>query len=121
MKYILFSLALLIFVPSVALAQAFGDIGQFFQDIATLINNTLVPLVFGLAFLLFLWGILQTFILGAEDEEKRTKGRSYMLWAIIGFVVMASLWGIVNLIAGGLGIDTNEDLQNIPNAPIRQD
>jgi hypothetical protein len=40
-----------------------------------------------------------------------------MLWAIVGFVVMVSVFGIVNLIAGGLGFSDDENIQNIPNVP----
>ena len=39
-----------------------------------------------------------------------------MLYGIIGFVVMVSVWGIVNLLAGGFGL-TDEELQTIPNTP----
>ncbi len=40
-----------------------------------------------------------------------------MLYAVIGFVVMVSIFGIVNLIAGGLGFSSDENIQNIPNVP----
>lgn len=104
-------------LPVMALAQ-FGQFSDFFRDIITFINNILVPLVFAIAFLVFLWGIFKYLILGGGDEGKREEGRQLMLYAIIGFVLMVSIWGIVNLVAGGLNLD-DQDLQRIPNVPGR--
>lgn len=101
--------------PALALAQ-FGEVDTFFGDVISFMNNTLVPLVFAVAFLVFIWGVFQYFILGAGDETKRETGKSYMLYGIIGFVVMVSVWGIVNLLSSGLGFDS-PDIQNIPNLP----
>lgn len=108
-----FALAL---VPALALAQ-FGEINDFVNDILGFINDVLIPLLFALALLLFLWGVFYFFIVGRDDDEKRKTGKSYMLWAIIGFVVMVSVFGIVNLIAGGLGFSDDENIDNIPNVP----
>lgn len=116
MKYFLSAFALFV-LPVMALAQ-FGDIDAFVLNINQFINNVLVPLVFAVAFLVFIWGVFNFFILGGGDEEKQSKGKSLMLYAIVGFVLMISIWGIVNLLAGGLFDDT-ETIQNIPNVPSR--
>jgi hypothetical protein len=113
----IYTLALVaIVLPGVAFGQ-FGEVNDFLDDISSFINSTLIPLVFALALLLFIWGIFQYFILGGADEEKREDGKKLMLWAIVGFVVMVSVFGIVNLIAGGLGFSDDENIQNIPNVP----
>lgn len=105
-------------LPVVALAaEDFGGITVFVQKISNFINGTLIPLLFGLALLIFLWGMFKYFILGGGEEEKRKEGRQLMLWAIIGFVVMVSVFGIVNLIADGLGFSDQDTIQNIPNVP----
>jgi len=110
-------LATVVLTPVIALAQ-FGEINSFLNDISTFINGTLIPLVFAVALLVFIYGVFQYFILGGGDEGKREEGRQLMLYAIVGFVVMVSIFGIVNLIAGGLGFSDDEDIQNIPNVPI---
>jgi uncharacterized membrane protein YidH (DUF202 family) len=107
-------------VPVVALAQ-FGGIDQLGDNVVEFINQTLVPLIFAIAFLVFLWGIFTHFILGKDNEEKRKEGTQYMMWGIIGFVIMVSVWGIVNLVAGSLNLDQTETLQNIPDAPTEND
>lgn len=67
------------------------------DSIIGLFNTVVVPLIFALAFIVFLWGVFQAFILGANNEEKRKEGAQFVLWALIGFVVMISIWGLVNL------------------------
>jgi hypothetical protein len=106
---------LLPFAPMVALAQ-FGEINTFIGRITTFINNTLIPLVFGVALLMFVWGMFKFFIYNTEEEKE--KGKDLALYAIVAFVLMVSVWGIVNLIAGGLGF-SGEQIQNIPSTPTR--
>jgi hypothetical protein len=111
--------SLLVFLtPLLALAQEdFGKINEFFTKVSSFINGTLIPLLFGVALLVFLYGIFKYFILGGGDEGKREEGKQLMLYAIIGFVVMVSVFGIVNAIASGLGFSKDETIQNIPNVP----
>jgi len=106
----------LVILPGVAFGQ-FGEVNDFLDDVSSFINSTLIPLVFALALLMFIWGIFKYFILGGDDEDNREDGKKLMLWSIVGFVVMVSVFGIVNLIAGGLGFSDDENIQNIPNVP----
>jgi len=107
-------------LPVIALAQSgeFGEISSFIGKISSFINSTLIPLVFGIALLVFIWGIFKYFILGGADEGKREEGKQLMLYAIVGFVVMVSVFGIVNMIADGLGFSTESKIQNIPDVPM---
>lgn len=102
--------------PVLALAQ-FGEINDFLGDVSKFINSTLIPLVIAIALLVFIYGVFQYFILGGGDDTKRQEGKQLMLYAIVGFVLMVSVFGIVNLIAGGLGFSSDENIQNIPNVP----
>ena len=111
-------------LPVVAFAQ--NNPGNFFSlmifgdNITTFINSTLVPLIFALAFLLFLWGVFKYFFWGGGDETKREEGRQLMLWAIIGFLLMVSIWGIVNILSSGLGFSGANVDTLIPHAPVRR-
>ncbi|MDP3726546.1 MAG: hypothetical protein Q8R36_05120 [bacterium] len=82
-------------------------IGRFVEILAALI-----PLLFGIALIGFLWGVAIT-ILQADNEEKRKEGRQIMVWGIIGLFVMTAVWGIVIVIGGTFGIRFLER----PNAP----
>ncbi|MBX2866718.1 pilin [Candidatus Kaiserbacteria bacterium] len=106
---------LLVIAPVVAQAQ-FGGIDTFIGRIIEFIDTTLVPLVFALAFIVFLWGVFTYFIRGGNDPEKQKEGKNLMLYGIVGFVIMVSVWGIVNLIANGLGY-TTEQIYVLPDAP----
>lgn len=62
------------------------------------INGVLVPILIAIAFIVFLWGVFKYYIWGAEDESSRKSGHQLILWGVIGFVVIVSLWGIVNIV-----------------------
>ena len=120
-KKISFS-ALAFLVPALAFAQPsgnFGGIGQTVNTAVNFMNSTLVPLLFALSFLMFLWGMFKYFFLSAASEEGREAGKQLMLWGVIAFVMMVSIWGLVNVVAQGLGF-RQESIQNIPKAPVQR-
>jgi heme/copper-type cytochrome/quinol oxidase subunit 4 len=84
-------------LPSLAHAASFKELTA---SIVTLVNTAVVPLIYSIAFILFLIGMVRFFFLGGE--EGREKGKAFMLWGIIGFVVMFSVWGIVRLLLTAL-------------------
>lgn len=88
------------------------DAGAF---LIGLINNVAVPVVFALAFIVFIWGVFQVFILGGTNEEAKEKGRALMIWGLIGFFVMVSVWGLVRILTGTVGLTNN--VPSYPTAP----
>ncbi len=104
-------------LPALAFAQVQNvqDLGGTIIDI---INTVLVPLIFALAFIVFLWGVFQYFIAGGSDEEAREKGKSLMIWGLIGFFVMVSVWGLVNLFVGTFNLDSSTP-PPYPVAPLQ--
>lgn len=103
------------FLPVVALAQ-FGEINTFAGKILTFINDVLIPGIFAIALLMFIWGMFKFFILKGHEDDAQKEGKNLMIYAIVGFVLMVSIFGIVNLVANGLGFK-NEQIQGIPNVP----
>lgn len=107
--------SVLAFMPIVAGAQVTtggtvqpfdtGDtLKNYLAAILTFINDVLIPLILGVAFLLFVWGMFQYFIAGGANEEAREKGKSLLIYAILGFVVIVVFWGIINLLSGVTGL-----------------
>lgn len=90
----------LAFMPAVASA---ASVQSILGDAMSAINSVLLPLLFSLAFLFFLYNAFRYFFL-TTDEASRAKARTFALWSIIAFVLMVSVWGIVNLLVSGLGI-----------------
>ncbi|MBL1434331.1 hypothetical protein COB87_002060 [Candidatus Wolfebacteria bacterium] len=101
-------------MPLVAVAQFAGSgVEDLASDIITFINETLIPLVFALALIVFIWGLFQSFIIGGTNEEKRAEGKQLMMWGIIAFAVMVSVWGLVNILTGTLDLDNTVDLPEV--------
>jgi len=83
------------------------------QNIDTLIENItreilipIVALLFALATLYFLWGVAG-FVMNADNEEERAKGKNHMIWGVVGMFIMISSYGIINIIANTLGLGAN--------------
>lgn len=107
-------------LPLLAMAQTpnleGGYLGTLGKQAIDFINNTLVPLVFALALVVFIWGLFQSFILGGSDPEKQKQGRDLMLWGIIAFFVMVSVWGLVNVVQNITGINSGVTPE-VPETP----
>jgi len=99
-------------LPLVSFA-AINDIEGVGQFIIDTINNVIVPVLFSVAFIVFLWGAFNTFILGANSEDVKEKGKSLMLYGLIGFFVMLSIWGLVNILTQTADLGNNA----IPDLP----
>ena len=78
-------------------------IGNGSTGVIGAINVVVVPVIFALAFLVFVWGLFK-FVRDAGDETKRAEGRQFILWGLLGIVVLFSVWGLVNLLLSTLGI-----------------
>lgn len=82
-------------LPLVVSAQTtFKDFVE--GTVQELVSNVAVFL-FALALLVFLWGMAK-FILKADNETEREKGKQVMLWGLIALFVMLSVWGIVYIL-----------------------
>jgi Type IV secretion system pilin len=104
-------------LPLVSFA-AIGSLPQLGDFIIDTINNVIVPVLFALAFIVFLWGAFTTFILGATSDDAKDKGRNLMLWSLVGFFVMVSIWGLVNILTGTFDLSNSAPTQPI-TPPVR--
>ncbi|HEC94064.1 MAG TPA: hypothetical protein ENI56_01675 [Candidatus Kaiserbacteria bacterium] len=66
--------------------------------ILEIINGILVPIIFSIAFIVFIWGMFKYFIAGGANPEEQAKGWKLLMYGLIGFAVMISIWGLVNII-----------------------
>lgn len=82
-----------------------------FQDVLCyvtgIINSSIIPLIFALATVMFVWGVVQFFIINADEEKKRAEGKQFMIWGIIALAVMLSVWGLVGILGKTFNIGTS--------------
>ena len=67
-----------------------------------IIGAGVIPLIFSLAFVSFLWGVFS--FMTAEDKTKKEEAKNTMLWGMIGLFVMVSLWGIIDIVSKTVGV-----------------
>lgn len=85
----------LLLTPVIAAAQitTLFDVRTFGMTVI----NALQAFFIALAVVGFLWGVVK-FIKNADNETEREKGKTFMIWGIIAFLVLVSLWAIVRLV-----------------------
>lgn len=98
---------------------AYASFNSFLTNVDKLIINPLIALLFALAVVYFLYGLLE-FIAGQENEEKKTAGKSHMLWGVIGLGIMIGVWAILGILLSTLNIpksqiNPEENKVNLPD------
>ena len=113
--------AFMLLMPIVTFAQADGfqadggEFGDLLKNILGFINGVLIPFILGIGFLVFVWGMFRYFIAGGANDDAKEQGKSLMVYATLGFVLIIIFWGVVNLIAQSTGWQ-DENLEDIPDA-----
>lgn len=99
------SIASIAFFPALAFAQQ--------KDLSYLVTllikyfNVAVYLTIGLATVMFVWNIFKYFIKGGDDVGAKKEAGQYVLWSVVGFFVILSFWGIVNILTSTFKLDSN--------------
>jgi hypothetical protein len=84
----------------------FTSIANIFNWASCTLVKSIIPFLITLAVVAFIWGIIQYFLSPADNEEKRKKGKTFIIWGLIGLFVMISIWGLVGLLSDTFGIKT---------------
>ncbi len=94
-------------LPLLASAAEFktGYIDSLITGGLSIIRGLLIFLV-SLAVVWFIWNVIQYTI--ADDEEKKGKAKEQMIWGIVGIAVIVSVWGLVAILRGMFGADSND-------------
>lgn len=66
----------------------------FFVDLI----NSAVPVLFTIVFLYFVWKVVDAWVINGGDEKRVEEGKQYVTAAVVTFVIMISVWGIVALV-----------------------
>ena len=73
------------------------------ENIKGQIIDPIITLLFALATLYFLYGVLQM-IQNAGNEEARKEGQQHVIWGVVGMFIMLSFYGIMHLICKTIGV-----------------
>lgn len=97
--------------PVLALAQTqtLEGVGAI---VLTIIQSYVVPIIFAVAFVIFLLGVIK-YISSGGDEGKRTEARNMIIYGIIALFVMSAVWGLVRLLSNTFRVGTGEGGGNI--------
>jgi uncharacterized membrane protein len=69
------------------------------------IINPLITLLFAIALVIFIYGIIEFIRNRDTDSDKANEGKRHMMWGIIGLAIMVSAFGIMRIIAATIGSD----------------
>lgn len=79
------------------------NLGNLFSYATCFIYGSIIPLIIALAVAMFIWGVVQ-YVINSDEEAKKAKGKQFMIWGIIGLVVMFGVWGLVQILGSTFGI-----------------
>lgn len=88
---------------STGVTYASESLTGFITKADRLIVNPLIEFLFALAVVYFLYGLVE-FLFNQTSEEKKTSGKSHMLWGIIGITIMMGVWTILGIILNTLNL-----------------
>jgi len=90
-----------------------GPLQDLLSNILGFTNSTLIPFILAIGFLVFVFGMFRYFIAGGANEEARDSGKSLMIYATLGFVLIIVFWGVINLLSAATGLE-GEQIKNTP-------
>jgi uncharacterized membrane protein YidH (DUF202 family) len=114
--------AALLATPLISSAQiaTTGGGGPFevlLKNILNFANQTLIPFIIGIGFLVFVWGMFQYFIAGGASDESKEKGKRLMMNATIAFVVIIIFFGAINLLSQSTGLQ-GQKIKDVPQISV---
>ncbi|NCS99191.1 hypothetical protein GW764_03325 [Candidatus Parcubacteria bacterium] len=105
-------LVTLLLFPLVSSAQfgisiRYGRPNDLNSILFLLINvlNAMIPILIGLAVLLFIWGLLRYYM--SDNQNTKKEAVRIIGYGVVSIFVMVSLWGLVNLIGYSLNLNIN--------------
>jgi hypothetical protein len=106
LKKISFVSVLLFALPLIAAATT-GTLNDEINIIIFYLNRVLV-LIMALSVVFFVWYVVQYFIKSGEAEKRKEAGQ-YVMYSLIGFFVILSFWGLVNILQNTFGLRNSDN------------
>lgn len=100
------SLSLAVFLPIVTLGAG-ASLKTLISDLTSYMNDAIVIIV-GFCIVVFVWNIFRYFF--SKDADHVEAGK-YVMYAVIGFFVMFSIWGLVAILRNTFKLDSGGDFK----------
>ncbi len=82
------------------------SIGELTRVLQEYVFMPISYLLYSVAVLVFFWGLFEFMVsLQADKSDNREKGKRHMIYGVLGFLIMLSVKGIINMIIGLFGIN----------------
>lgn len=78
---------------------------KIISKINTTIINPIIMLLFAVALVYFVWGVLQYLVAVKSDPAGIKKGASHMGWGLFGMFIMVSVFSLLKIITNTFPID----------------
>ena len=82
-------------------------VSDYLNYATCVIGSSVIPFLFALAVVMFIWGAVKFFIINADEEQKRAQGKQFMIWGIIALTVMLCVWGLVHILGATFHVNTD--------------
>ena len=90
------------------------NIDQLLAKIYTYILNPFIAVLFVVATVYFLIGMIRYFLPQGSDSDRQT-GQRHMIWGLVGMFLMVSAFGIMHLIANTFGVNVAQFGATLPS------
>ena len=91
---------------------AYASVDDTVRKVNKEILNPLIALMFAIAAVYFAYGVFE-FIKDADAADAREKGKQHIIWGLIGMAIMGSVFFIMQLIIGTLGVEQQINIQEM--------
>lgn len=94
------------------LAQLSGSDGlaEFIVSVGLFLNRIILPFLMAVGLFIFLYYLARSFIIDVDNSDKREEAKSRALWGLAAFIVIVSIWGVVNMFVNGFNIDRERSI-----------
>ncbi len=81
---------------------------EFIHKVNQVIINPIISLLFGIAVLVFVYGVFE-YVKGSGSDDARSTGSRHMIAGVVGLFIMISVFGIMNVIMNTIGANPQEN------------
>ncbi len=96
----------LILIPNLAFARTGETLASLVEVVVRYLNLALV-LLMALATFFFIFYVIKYFIIDADSDKNEAK--TYVIYSIIGFFLIFSFWGLVNILQNTFNLDNGSN------------